>query len=183
MQYVIAPWIGERALGDRVCVDELPQQPNEILGVFTLVLEMTGAVGLLVLLFAAQAVMTVWIGCAWGTRSVGRMMTPAGRTALMSLCSWRRAIHVFYLGTTSKRTSFQASWSLSPDRALIRAEASAPPSSASRTPIVDFRRKKAIPVVPKRLLVLTGDPLAADPANRTGGTGNAAELEIPISLA
>jgi hypothetical protein len=174
MLIVTAPTTGGRAQGDRVCVDEQPHHEREVVKVITLVLEMTGCVGLLVLLFAAQAVITVWNGCAWGTRSIGSRMAPAGRYALTRMRSWRRAIYVCYLGTAASWTSSRASWNFSPDRTSLRSEASAPASLDSQPQVLELRKRKEIPVVPKRLLVLSGLPSAMDPARRTSGIGDAA---------
>jgi hypothetical protein len=174
MLHVTAPRTGERALGDRACVDEQPHHPRAVLKVLTLVLEMTGCLGLLVLLLVAQALIPAWNVCAWGTRSIGSRMAPACRNALAKMCSWRRPLYVCYLGTVASWTSSRASWNFSPDRTSDRSGASAPASLDSQPQVLEPRRRKEIPVVPKRLLVLSGLRSATDPARRTGGIGDAA---------
>jgi len=103
-----------RALGIRSCVDERSHQQPEITNVLTLSLEMSAFVVVLVLLFAARVVITLWNGCAWGTRGVCSMMTPVGRNAFTRIVPWRRAIYVFYLGALGSSTSSQASVSSLP---------------------------------------------------------------------
>src|SRR6185503_681018 len=107
MLMVIAPTMGDRGSGARTCVDDQTRD-GPVLTFIALALHLTACIPVLVLLFVAQAAVPVWDSCARGARAVGRRMTPAGRNALASMCSWRRAIYVFYLGTA-------AGWSSSPD--------------------------------------------------------------------
>jgi len=67
-------------------------------------LEIGACAGLLVLLFATQAIITLWGGCAWGARCAGSLLVPAGRSTFIRIRSWRRAIHVFTLGVTARST-------------------------------------------------------------------------------
>src|SRR6185369_15445171 len=106
MLKLIAPTMGDGASEARTCVDDQPRH-NPTLTVIMLALHMTAFVPVLVLLFVVQAAVPVWDSCARAAGAVGRIMTPAGRIALASMRSWRRAIHVFYLGTA-------ASWTFSP---------------------------------------------------------------------
>ena len=162
MQDVIAPTMSERAMGIRSCVDERSHHQPETMNIVTLFLQMSAFVGVLVLLFAAQAVITVWNGCAWGTRSVRIMLTPAGRTVCIRMCSWGRAVQVFYLGTTASWTPSQASWTFTPT------------PSETQTRILELRKNTGKRVPPRGLLVLNGPRSATDQGRRAGGVGDAA---------
>jgi len=170
MRYVIAPTMSERAMGILGCVDERSHSLPPILDVLALFLQMSACVGVLVLLFAAQAVITGWNGCAWGTRSVRSMLTPASRAILNRTCSWGRAVQMFYLGTTANWTPSQASWIFTPERRVLRGEGRAPALSGARRRILELRRSKAM----KGLLVLSGPRAVTDQRGRAGGVGDAA---------
>jgi hypothetical protein len=161
MLEVIAPTL-ERALGARTCVDQRTRHRPQVVTVMALLLQMTACSGVLVLLFAVEALMTVWNGCASGARILKSTMTPAGRTAFTRVCSWRRAIHVFYLGTVARSTSSPVAVSFAPERSLLRADVLAP---ASGTTFVELRN---------RLLVLSGPPLVTDQGRRSSSIGDAA---------
>lgn len=156
----IAPTM-ERALGAQTCVDQRTRRVNLI----TLVFQMTACAGLLVVLFAAVPVLTAWNGCRWGARCVRSMMTPAGRTVFTRMCSWRRAVYVFYLGTV-------ASWTL--ERSFLRGDVLAPASSESEVQVVELRKSRAAGVLPKRLFVLSEPPLVTDQGRRASAIGDAA---------
>ena len=67
----------------------------------TLVFQMTVGVGVLVVLLATQAVITLWNSGVWGARSLKNGMTPLGRYSVSAKGSWRKAIYLFYLGTVA----------------------------------------------------------------------------------
>jgi hypothetical protein len=170
-----APTMGDGSRMTRACVDERAQPQPASMNVITLFLQMTVCGGgLLVLLFAAQAVMRVCTGCAWGTRYVSTMMTSAGRNALTRMLPWRRAVYVFYLGTTASWTSSRASLSFSADRTVLPAEVRAPLLLDSQAEDLEVGRTRTITLIPERLFVLGGHPLAMDPGKRAIGIGDAA---------
>jgi len=123
------------------------------LTVITLALHMTAFVPVLVLLFVVQAAVPVWDSCARAAGAVGRIMTPAGRIALASMRSWRRAIHVFYLGTA-------ASWTFSPASLSFSFPRPAP--------------LREIAPAPEAMFVIGGHPQQAAPKKPAIGIGNAA---------
>ena len=142
------------------CVDERSYPLPLIVTVLALFLQMVACVGALVLLFAAQAVITVWNGCAWQTSCVRSLLTPAGRSVFTSMCSWGRAVQVLYLGTAASWTASQAARTFTPERA-----------PASPTPILEHRRFRPLKVLPIRLLVPSGLPSATEQAGRASGIG------------
>lgn len=152
MLRVIAPTMGDRVSGARSCVDDQIRHPS-VLTVIPLALHMTACVPILVLLLVAQAAVPVWDSCARGAKAVGRRMTPAGRIVLASMCSWRRAIYVFYLGTAAGWTSSRTSLNFSLPRP-------APPGE--------------IEPAPEGLFVLGGHSQEAAPRKLAIGIGNAA---------
>ena len=91
------------------CVDSRAFEPPEAAKLILLLLQMIAAVGGLVLLFAAQAVITAWSGCALATRPLRRCLTPAGRNAFLPMCAWRHVLYVFYLGSSASRPFRQES--------------------------------------------------------------------------
>ena len=126
------PTMSERGPERVTCVDTRTHEQPQVLKLFILFLQMTAAAGALVLLFAAQAVITVWSGCASATRSLRACMTLRGRDASHRLFSWRRALYVFYLGTASGWSAGQASWNSAPERDPLPAEVRASSTSSSR---------------------------------------------------
>src|SRR5688572_13215 len=114
-------------------VHELPK----VVKLFMLFLQMTAAVGALVLLFAAEAVITAWSGCALARRSSRRTMPPAGRIVVLRMCSWRRAVDVFCRGTASRWTSDPPSWNRSPELAPAGAEVRDPSPSGPRMKLLE----------------------------------------------
>lgn len=112
MRNVIAPRLGEPTAGTRTCVDGREFEITKILRQF---LEIGACAGLLVLLFATKAILTLWSGCAWGARCAGSLLVPAGRITLIRIRLWRRAIHVFTLGVA-------ASWTAEGSRARIKGD-------------------------------------------------------------
>jgi len=170
MQYLIAPTMGEQAVGTRTCVDdELTTTP--LLTVITLVLQMTACVPIVVLLFVVQAAVPAWNGCAWGVRAVGRIMRPAGRVAFGSICSWRHAIYLFYLGTAASWTSSPASLEVTSDLPVFPARVLA---LSSQSRVLELVTNMPITLVPKRVLVLSGHPSATDAGKPAIGIGDAA---------
>src|SRR5687767_2737731 len=174
MQDVIAPTMGERASGVRTCVDDHPHPCPVVLSVITVVLHMTASVPVLVLLFVAQSGVTVWNGCARGARFAGHMMTPAGLNAFTSLCSWRRALYVFYLGAVAGWTSSQNSWSCASQRSVLQSEIRAPSSSDSELASLELLEDREITLAPEGRFVLGGHRAAAVPGERAVGIEHAA---------
>jgi len=170
MQYLVAPTMGERAVGTWTCVDdELTTTP--VLTVITLVLQMTACVPIVILLIVVQAAVPACNGCAWGARAVGRTMSPAGRAAFRSICSWRHATYLFYLGTAASWTSSPASLESASDLPIVPARVLAPSSQAR---VIELARNRPITLVPKRVLVLSGHPSATDAGKSAIGIGDAA---------
>ena len=112
------------------CVDRRTPEQSEVVKLFLLFVQMTALAGVLVLLFAAQAVITVWSGCATATRSLRATMTRGGRDL-------RRVLYVFYLGTAASWSSGQGTWNSSPEPDPLRAEASAPSASGPRMKVLE----------------------------------------------
>jgi hypothetical protein len=121
----------------RTCVDERTPGQSGVVKLVTIYLQMTAGVVVLILLFAAQAVITLWNSCALGTRTLRRSMIPAGRNAFTRMSSWRQAAYLFYLGTAASWTSSQASLTYTPEPVFLRAEVRAPASSGSRTTLLE----------------------------------------------
>lgn len=95
-----------------------------------------GAVGM-VLLLVFLAVIGFWKAFASATQSLRDWMTLASRNASCKIRSWRRPLHLFYLGLSAKRDSSRPPWSPPPKRASLEAEVPAPTSSGSRTKILE----------------------------------------------
>jgi hypothetical protein len=114
------------------CVDRRTPELPEVLKLFMLFLQMTAAAGGMVLLFAVQALIIAWSGCALATRS----LTAAGRNVFLRMCTWRQALYVFYLGSVASRPS-QDPWTCSPELAPVRAEVRVPSTSGSRMTLLE----------------------------------------------
>ena len=110
------------------CVDRRIYELPQVVKLFVLFLQMTAAAGALALLFAAQVVITAWSGCALAVRS----LAPAGRNAVRRMCTWRRGLYVFYLGSAASRPSRQEPRTGSPELAPVRAEIPVPFTSGPR---------------------------------------------------
>jgi hypothetical protein len=109
-------------------------------------------------------------------------MTTAGRNAADRMCTWRRAIHLFSLGTAASWTSSQASPGPSPQRAFLRAEVQGPCPSDSRTEFLEPRRNELMNVVQELLFVPSGPHSATDPVRRRSGSGIPKVWRAPLAL-
>ena len=101
--------------------EQAHEQP-EAVKILRLFLQMTAAVGGLVLLFALETLVTAWSGCASATRSLRTCRTPAGRKAVYRRSLCRRALQVLY-------SESAGSW---PEPAPVRAEVRVLSASGSR---------------------------------------------------
>lgn len=119
------------------CVDTRTHELPQVVKLLLLCFQMIAAVGVLVLLFAAQAVITAWSGCASATASLRRCWTPAGRNAFHRMGTWRRALYVFYLGSAASRPFRQEPWTGSPELSPVRAEVRASSASGSRMTLLE----------------------------------------------
>ena len=100
--------MSEQELEIRTGPDGRPRGQPEVLKLVTILLQMAAGVGVLVLLFAAVAVIRLWNECAFGTRTLKSRMTAAGRRAVDRMCVWRRAFDLFFRGATAGWTSRRA---------------------------------------------------------------------------
>jgi hypothetical protein len=151
--------MSERELGVRTCVDDQPYDQPQIVKVVAIFFQMSVGVGFLVLLFAGLAVVRVWKACEWGPRSLRSSLTPVGRIAIARICSWRRAVYVFYLGTPASWTSSQTSLITVGER-IFRPPQVEASSSDFGTMTLESRRDSPVKVLPERLHV-PSEPLTA----------------------